>query len=47
MFIDFQEFTVNTQAVLEQVFRFVGADPALYSFKELPPGMQVGLSQKS
>ncbi|GAB4823377.1 hypothetical protein N2152v2_010423 [Parachlorella kessleri] len=40
MFIDFQEFTLNTEAVLQQVFQFVGADGALYKHKDLPPGMQ-------
>ena len=41
MFIDFQEFTLNTEAVLQQVFQFVGADPARYKHRDLPPGMQV------
>lgn len=29
------------QAVLQQVFEFVGVDPAGFTFAELPPGMQV------
>lgn len=33
------QFTTNTEAVLQQVFRFVGADPALHTFQSLPPGM--------
>ena len=42
MFIDFNEFTTNTPAVVRQVLEFVGADPALLKFKNLPPSMQVG-----
>ena len=41
MFIDFNEFTKNTQGVVTEVCSFVGADPALYKHKELPPGMKV------
>jgi len=41
MFIDFNEFTKNTQGVVKEVCSFVGADPALYKHKELPPGMSV------
>jgi len=41
MFIDFNEFTKNTQGVVKEVCSFVGADPALYKHKELPPGMKV------
>ncbi len=41
MFIDFNEFTKNTQGVVKAVCSFVGADPALYKHKELPPGMKV------
>ncbi len=47
MFIDFQEFTLNTEAVLQQVFQFVGADGALYKHKDLPPGMQVSVLQQT
>ncbi len=41
MFIDFNEFTKNTEGVVKEVCSFVGADPALYKHKELPPGMKV------
>ena len=41
MFIDFAEFTSNTEGVVRQVLQFVGADPTLMLFKALPPGMQV------
>ena len=41
MFIDFNEFTLNTAEVVKQVLVFVGADPQLLHFTELPPGMQV------
>ncbi|KAA6424300.1 MAG: sulfotransferase [Trebouxia sp. A1-2] len=40
MFIDFNEFTKNTEGVVKEVCSFVGADPALYKHKELPPGMK-------
>ncbi len=44
MFIDFNEFTKNTHGVVKEVCSFVGADPALYKHKELPPGMKVSAS---
>ncbi len=44
MFIDFNEFTKNTQSVVKEVCSFVGADPALYKHKELPPGMKVSVN---
>ncbi|KAL0055855.1 hypothetical protein WJX82_005104 [Trebouxia sp. C0006] len=40
MFIDFNEFTKNTEGVVKEVCSFVGADPALYKHKEFSPGMQ-------
>ena len=42
MFVDFAEFTTNTEAVVRQVLEFAGADPRLFKFSTLPPGMQVG-----
>jgi hypothetical protein len=45
MFIDFNEFTTNTSAVVRQVLEFVGADPALLKCKTLPPSMQVGVGR--
>lgn len=41
MFIDFQDFTQNTESVVRQVCSFVGADPVLYHFKPPPAGMKV------
>ena len=41
MFIDFTEFTKNTEGVVREVCRFVGADPSLYKHSPLPPGMKV------
>ena len=41
MFIDFNEFTENTEDVVKEVVRFVGADPSLYKHSALPPGMKV------
>lgn len=41
MFIDFSEFVKNTEAVVEEVFRFVGVRPELCNFRPLPPGMKV------
>ncbi|KAI3436813.1 hypothetical protein D9Q98_006223 [Chlorella vulgaris] len=40
MFIDFADFTSNTEGVVREVLQFVGADPSLMPFKALPPGMQ-------
>lgn len=40
MFIEFGEFVNNTEAVLRQVFDFVGADAERFTYKELPAGMQ-------
>lgn len=47
MFIDFNEFTKNTEGVVKEVCSFVGADPALYKHKELPPGMKVSANSLS
>ena len=44
LFIDFQEFVENTEEVVKEVFRFVGVDPTLTTFKPLPPGMKVSVS---
>ena len=41
MFIDFSEFTNNTETVIREVCSFVGADPSLYKHTPLPPGMKV------
>lgn len=40
LFVDFAEFTTNTEAVVRKTLEFVGADPAKLAFKPLPPGMQ-------
>lgn len=39
MFVDFKEFVNNTESVVKQVVEFIGADPGLYKYKELPAGM--------
>ena len=44
MFIDFNEFTKNTESVMKEVCSFVGADPSLYKHRPLPPGMKVPLT---
>lgn len=44
MFIDFNEFTKNTEDVVREVCRFVGVDPSLYKHSALPPGMKVSCS---
>ena len=41
MFIDFQEFVNNTEAVVKEVLRFVGVDHTSNQFCPLPPGMKV------
>ncbi len=41
MFVDFNEFTSNTEAVVRDVIKFVGADPRRYQHRILPPGMKV------
>lgn len=40
MFIDFNEFTKNTESVMREVCSFIGADPDLYKHIALPPGMK-------
>ena len=44
MFIDFHEFTKNTEQVVREVCSFVGADPVLYNHAPQPPGMKVSLA---
>jgi len=39
MFVDFKEFITNTESVVKQVVEFIGADPGMYKYKELPAGM--------
>jgi hypothetical protein len=41
LFIDFDEFVNNEVEVLERVFKFLGVNPARFTFKPQPPGMQV------
>ena len=43
MFIDFDEFTKNTESVMREVCSFVGAEPDVYKHIALPPGMKVCL----
>jgi hypothetical protein len=40
LFVDFAEFTTNTEAVVRQTLEFVGADPNKMRFRLLPAGMQ-------
>lgn len=41
MFIDFKDFTQDTEKVVREVCTFVGAEPTMYSHKPLPAGMKV------
>eukprot|EP00210_Caulerpa_lentillifera_P001312 g1262.t1 len=41
MFVDFKELIKNTSETVTQVLEFVGADPNVYDFKQLPPGMKI------
>ncbi len=40
--VNFDDFVRDTEIVVNEVLSFVGADPRLFKYKKLPPGMQVG-----
>ncbi|MEW5320275.1 MAG: hypothetical protein WDW38_011357 [Sanguina aurantia] len=40
LFLKFEDFVANTEAVVLQVLQFVGADMRFYSYAPLPPSMQ-------